>query len=77
MDWVKNYPDRLRLAESKLPGYFGRLVWAVCGLKNRLVGQGSSRLRQLINIYVDVDQNTDTSRCAKVRASQRLLLSHG
>jgi thiol:disulfide interchange protein len=73
IDWVKNYPDGLRLArESGKPAlvYFTadwcgpcvelkKYVWS-----DKRVIQAS---KQLVNIYVDVDQDTDTLAAYKVR----------
>jgi thiol:disulfide interchange protein len=73
IDWIKNYPDGLRLArESGKPAlvYFTadwcgpcvelkKHVWS-----DKRVIQAS---KQLVNIYVDADRDTDTLAAYKVR----------
>ncbi|MBI5581076.1 MAG: thioredoxin family protein [Deltaproteobacteria bacterium] len=73
MDWVKNYPDGLRLArESGKPAmvYFTADWCGPCVELKKYVWSDKRVIeasKQLINIYVDVDQDTDTLAAYKVR----------
>jgi thiol:disulfide interchange protein len=73
IDWVKNYPDGLRLArESGKPAlvYFTADWCGPCVELKKYVWSDKRVIaasKQLVNIYVDVDQDTATFAAYKVR----------
>jgi thiol:disulfide interchange protein len=72
IDWVKNYPDGLRLArESGKPAlvYFTADWCGPCQELKKYVWSDkrvTAASKQLVNIYVDTDQNPDTMAAYKV-----------
>ena len=73
IDWVKNYADGLRLArESGKPAlvYFTADWCGPCRELNKYVWSDKRVIaasKQLVNIYVDADQDPDTLAAQKVR----------
>jgi thiol:disulfide interchange protein len=73
IDWVKNYPDGLRLArESGKPAlvYFTADWCGPCVELKKYVWSDKRVIaasKELVNIYVDADQDTDTLAAYKVR----------
>jgi thiol:disulfide interchange protein len=72
IDWVKNYPDGLRLArESGKPAlvYFTADWCEPCRELKKYVWSDKRVIeasKQLVNIYVDTDQDTETLAAYKV-----------
>ena len=73
IDWVKNYPDGLRLArESGKPAmvYFTADWCGPCVELKKYVWSDKRVIaasKELVNIYVDADHDTDTLAAYKVR----------